>query len=108
MLFGDKLKLLREEKRISQRELGEKLGISDRVIGYYETNKRFPKDESALISIANFFSVSIDWLIGRTEIRSFKNDGSNILCLEIVGLSQEDIEKIREYATMLMSKNKTF
>jgi len=106
MDFGSKLKKLREEKGISQRELGLELNISGKVIGYYETNKRFPQEKETLIKFADYFNVSIDWLVGRTEIRSFKNDGSNILHLEIDGLSKEDTEKIKEYASLLKDKRK--
>lgn len=41
MLFGDRLKILREEKNITQIELGKALDISNRVIAYYESNDRF-------------------------------------------------------------------
>ena len=101
MLFGDRLKLLREEKKITQIELGEILKISNRVIAYYESNNRFPKDAETLVDISSFFDVSLDWLLGRTNIRSFKSDGSNILSIDLQGLSEEDIHKIKEYSTML-------
>ena len=101
MLFGDRLKLLREEKQMTQMELGKVLGIGNRVIAYYEANDRFPKDEATLVSIANVFQVSIDWLLGRTNIRSFVTDGSNILHVDLGGLSSEDINKIKEYVAML-------
>jgi len=45
MLFGDHPKMLRKEKEITQKQLGKIINISDRVIGYYESNNRFPKDE---------------------------------------------------------------
>ena len=106
MLIGDRLKILREEKRITQKQLGQVIMISDRIIGYYEVNDRFPKDEETLTRIADYFNVSVDWLLGRTEIRSFKGDGSNILHVDIEGLSAEDIKKIEEYAFMLKNKSK--
>ena len=63
MAFGDRLKSLRLEKGLSQRELGDLIGISDRVVGYYEANDRFPKDEILLKNIADFFNVSMDDLL---------------------------------------------
>ena len=74
MLFGDRLKILREEKEVTQKELGRAIGVSDRVIGYYESNDRFPKDESVLRNIADFFSVSVDYLLGRTTNRNGASD----------------------------------
>ncbi|SHJ54017.1 helix-turn-helix domain-containing protein [Paramaledivibacter caminithermalis] len=67
MRFGDKLKKLRTEKGLSQKKLGEILNISSRTIGYYETNERFPKDEDTLKAIADYFNVSVDYLLGRTN-----------------------------------------
>lgn len=65
MLFGDKLKQLRIEKGKTQKELSDILGVSDRVIGYYESNDRFPKDETILKKIADYFNVSVDYLLSR-------------------------------------------
>jgi transcriptional regulator with XRE-family HTH domain len=67
MRFGDRLRLLRNERQLTQEHLGKALNISGRVIGFYETNDRFPKDEETLKNIANYFDVSVDWLIGRVE-----------------------------------------
>lgn len=65
MAFGDRLKALRLEKGLSQKELGDLIGISDRVVGYYEANDRFPKDELILKKIADYFDVSMDDLLDR-------------------------------------------
>lgn len=67
MLFGDRLKMLREDKDITQKQLGQIVGVSDRVIGYYESNNRFPKDENTLKSLADYFGVSLDYLLGRNS-----------------------------------------
>lgn len=70
MLFGDRLKMLREDKDITQKELGAAVGVSDRVIGYYESNNRFPKDEITLKALGDYFNVSVDYLLGRTDIKT--------------------------------------
>lgn len=67
MLFGDVLKKLRLDKGITQKQLGDAIGISDRVIGYYESNNRFPKDEKIIKDIATYFNVTTDFLLGRTN-----------------------------------------
>lgn len=69
MGFGERLKELRDEKGITQKELGKIINISDRVIGYYEANNRFPKDEYVLKKLADFFEVSIDYLVDHTSNR---------------------------------------
>ncbi|WP_300382392.1 helix-turn-helix transcriptional regulator [Clostridium sp.] len=70
MLFGDRLKILREDKDVTQKELGAAVGVSDRVIGYYESNDRFPKDENTLKALADYFNVSVDYLLGRADTKS--------------------------------------
>ncbi len=74
MRFGDRLRELREERDITQKELGKLVNVSARVIGYYEANDRFPKDENVLKTIADYFNVSVDYLVGRTDIRQFSED----------------------------------
>ena len=43
MSFGENLKKLRKAKGLSQLELGKLFGLSDRTIGHFEANERFPK-----------------------------------------------------------------
>ncbi|MFL0477955.1 HTH-type transcriptional regulator Xre [Bacillus licheniformis] len=62
MRFGENLKKLRYEKNLSQKKLGNKLGLAESTIGMYEQGKRQP-DYETLIKIADFFDVSIDYLI---------------------------------------------
>lgn len=64
MLFGDRLKKLREDKGLIQAELGKLIGVSDRVVGYYEANDRFPKKPETLQKISEVFNVSVDYLLG--------------------------------------------
>lgn len=71
MTFGEKIKKLRIEKGITQEKLGQIIGVSDRVIGYYEADNRFPKDDILLTKIADYFNVSLDYLLGRTENKEF-------------------------------------
>lgn len=108
MEFGDRLRYLREEKGITQKELGKVLNISDRVVGYYEANDRFPKDEDILRKIADFFDVSVDYLIGRSESKKFQNE---LVCesranynLNVEGLPREAIKKIEEYIELIRLK----
>lgn len=67
---GDKmiknLKKLRNEKNISQLALANIIGISQQSINKYENHSIEP-DISTLIAIADYFGVSIDYLVGRTD-----------------------------------------
>lgn len=62
------LRLLREEKGISQQKLADMLNISQQAIFKYEKTANEP-DISTLIRLAQIFDVSVDYLIGNTEIR---------------------------------------
>lgn len=74
MTFGERLKKLRTDKGITQEKLGNIIGVSDRVIGYYEADNRFPKDDILLNKIADYFDVSLDYLLGRTENEKLVQD----------------------------------
>ncbi|MBQ3162828.1 MAG: helix-turn-helix transcriptional regulator [Oscillospiraceae bacterium] len=62
------LRLLREEKGISQQKLAEMLNTSQQNIFKYEKTACEP-DISTLIKIADLFNVTVDYLIGNSEIR---------------------------------------
>ncbi len=66
--FKERVKNLRKEKRFTQREMGEQLGITMRAYQSYEQGTRYP-DFPGLIRLADFFDVSIDYLVGRSDHR---------------------------------------
>lgn len=66
-ILAKRLKDLRESRRIYQREMAEILGLSFRGYQDYETNKSEPK-LATLIAIADHYQVSIDYLVGRTDV----------------------------------------
>ncbi|MHB8063495.1 MAG: helix-turn-helix domain-containing protein, partial [Ruminiclostridium sp.] len=108
MVFGDRLKALREEKEITQKHLGKVINISARVIGYYESNDRFPKDEIILKAISDYFNVSVDYLIGRTSLRSpqseYVAETKASYSLNIEGLPAEAIKMIEDYIELIRLK----
>ena len=63
MLFAKILKELREEKELSQKELADKVGISQSAIAKWELQKTEPAAR-ALILLSKFFDVSIEYLLG--------------------------------------------
>lgn len=71
--FSNRLKKLRKEKCLNQAELAEKLGYARTTIANYEQESRLPS-LNTLFDIADFFEVSLDYLFGRTEIRSVFKD----------------------------------
>ena len=67
-ILAQRLKELREGRRLYQKEMAELLGLSLRGYQSYETDQSEPKLKT-LIALADYFDVSIDYLVGRTDSR---------------------------------------
>ena len=65
-IFAERLLDLRKEKGISQAKLAQELQVSYAVICYWETDRSEPTAPN-LVKIANYFDVSVDYLLGRKE-----------------------------------------
>jgi methanogenic corrinoid protein MtbC1 len=65
--FSTRLRELRGRSGLRQKDLAEKLGLAQTTIANYEQNSRFP-DEKTLHRIADQFEVTLDYLLGRTEL----------------------------------------
>ena len=61
-----RIKELRTEKNMTQNEIATVLGISRQVFANYEKEINYP-DPKMLVKLADFFDVSIDFLVGRTD-----------------------------------------
>lgn len=61
-----RLRELREQRHISQVFLGMELGMSQNTISRYETGAR-EADYETLLAFADYFNVSVDYLLGRTD-----------------------------------------
>lgn len=72
-MFGTRLKELRKENNLTQTELGKKINVSASTIGMYERENRKPTPET-LNQIADYFEVTVDYLLGRTNQRYFKEE----------------------------------
>ena len=101
-MFGKRLKDLREDRDLTQKDLGLLFGVSDRTIGMYEQERREP-DIKTLNKFADFFGCTTDYLLCRTNIKTAiivtdKVSGSDIK-LEIDkkvypnGLTHEEVLK---------------
>jgi transcriptional regulator with XRE-family HTH domain len=67
--FTERLKILRLERGLSQQELSTKLNIPRTTISSWELGRRSP-DIKMLEILADFFKVSIDYLVGKTDTRN--------------------------------------
>lgn len=77
-MLSNRLKKLRNEHNLLQKEIAKKLKITTSAYGFYEQGKRTP-DTETLNKIAEFYSVSIDYLLGRTNIRDSADKIANSL-----------------------------
>lgn len=65
-VFAKRLKELRKENSLSQKIVAKTLGITQQSYARYELNTSEPSFEM-LVEISNFFEVSCDYLLGKTE-----------------------------------------
>lgn len=65
-IFGERIKELRQDKGISQAKLAKDIGVSFSVVCYWETDRSEPTAVN-IVKLANYFSVTADYLLGRRE-----------------------------------------
>ncbi|SCJ45285.1 transcriptional repressor DicA [uncultured Clostridium sp.] len=68
-MFQYRLVYLRKSFNLTQTDLGKILSMTQRSISRFETGETFP-DEKTLNLIADYFNVSTDYLLGRTDIKN--------------------------------------
>lgn len=96
------LKRLREEKEMTQAELGKALEISPSAIGMYEQGRRTP-DIPTLKKIASYFNVSLDYLLGNSPAKSAQQQSAGrgvripVLGRVVAGIPLDAIEEIIDY-----------
>ena len=103
-----RLKELREQRRLNQEALAQKLNVSQSTISAYEIGERVP-DLETLIAIANFFDVSLDYLAGLSDLKHpIKQSDLSLDELEHLHVYQQlsnvDKEKIKAYIDGLQSR----
>lgn len=94
MDFGDKLKHLRKQSGLTQKQLGGLIGVTKSVISFYELQERIPSP-AVLVKLAAVFHVSTDYLLGVEKKRT----------VDVSDLSENDIEIIQLMASALRRKN---
>lgn len=95
-MFGDIFKELRLEKNLSQDKIAEELDVSQPLIAKWESHQSTPAPEM-LDYIADYFNVSVDYLIGRSKYKNLEKDNSdldNLLFSKAKELSDEDKKAI--------------
>lgn len=91
--FATRLRKLIEENNISKNQLSEEIGVSRQAISQYCDGSTIPNADK-LLKIAEFFNVSLDYLVGRTE--NFTTDDKLRFVCDYTGLNQNTVEYLRE------------
>jgi transcriptional regulator with XRE-family HTH domain len=65
-VLGNRIKRLRVDNKLTQKQLSEKLSISESAVGMYERNEREPSFE-IVVNLSEIFKVTVDYLLGRTD-----------------------------------------
>ena len=82
--FGNRLKELRLQAGLTQKQLAEQIGITKSVVSFYELRERTPSPD-VLIKLASIFHVTTDYLLGIEKTKT----------IDITGLDSEDEKVIR-------------
>ena len=64
-MFSEKIRQLRKERHLTQAEVAKEVGLSAR--GYQDLELGAKPGFDTLLHIADFYDVSVDWLMGRTD-----------------------------------------
>lgn len=106
MNVNDRIKMLREELGIEQKALAKKLGISTSVMNRIELGTRPIRDEE-LSKLADIFSVSVDYLLCRTNIRDLQE---NTLAAHMDNrtkeLSEDGLKQLDNFIDFLIAQEK--
>ncbi|WP_426578917.1 helix-turn-helix domain-containing protein [Bacillus altitudinis] len=70
-LFGKRITTLRKKAGLTQEELAKKLNVTRSALSQYELGTREPNYD-LLLKIADFFEVTVDYLIGRSDNPDYK------------------------------------
>lgn len=102
MSFGERLRELREEKKLRQKDLGNIIGVSGRQIGNYEADKQLPRTQDSFSKLFKLFDVSADYLFELTDEKNYSD------IFKLINLYNKMPKQIQnsliDYANYLVSK----
>lgn len=111
-MFRIRLKELREKTHLSQKQLADKLGISQGTVGNWESGIREPNFQT-VTKLAKYFNVSIDYLLGTSTPDSSDDDNTNDSVffrlkkeLEPYDIDDNDVTFLTEVLRLHKEKNK--
>lgn len=91
----NRIKQLREENKWTQLELSKKMDCAMSSIAMYEKGDRKPSME-VLIKLSEIFNCSIDYLLGKSDIKNPGKQIDDVLNEAMIGMSKEEYEALNE------------
>ena len=91
--MGEKLRILRTEKNLTQKQIADRIGLAISAVSSYESGTRYPSYD-VLVKLAYIFHVSTDYLLGMTDKRS----------IDVTGLDAHEVELISQLVDTLRNK----
>lgn len=82
-MIGKRIKLLRTEKEVTQKELADFLSLTPKMISFYEKGERFPPHD-IISKLSDYFNVTTDYLLCKTDKRNTLDETED---------EEKDIEK---------------
>lgn len=101
----NRIKALRAEKNIKQDVLAKLLGLEIAGISKLETG-RVPLKDEYIVKLAEYFNVSTDYLLGKSNIRNIEDEFKTIYSKEIEGLTEEEIKEALEFYKVIKNRRK--
>lgn len=105
-----RIKELRKQQNITQQQLSNYLGITQATLSGWE-NEKFEIDNNSLMKCADYFNVSLDYLLGRTEEKNTDkkdditfDDFTFAMYDEAQHLTEEDKQALLQMARLLKAK----
>lgn len=110
MSFGTILKKLRQDNNLTQDELAKKIETSRSNIANYENDKNMPSVD-ILEKLAKLFNVTIDYLLGKSDIRNPEKADLDKLQIglsakDYSNITDEQIKQIEDFAKFVLKNNK--
>lgn len=110
MSFGTILKKLRQDNNLTQDELAKKIETSRSNIANYENDKNMPSVD-ILEKLAKLFNVTIDYLLGKSDIRNPEKADLDKLQIglsakDYSNITDEQIKQIEDFAKFVLKDNK--
>ena len=102
--FGERLRRIREEKRLNQSDLAERAGFQPSALSHFESGRRAPSFDN-LKKLADALAVTIDFLLGRETVPTSAGPVAGKLFRNFEKMTAEDQDILATFAAILAEKN---